>query len=395
MLSLLLVAAAHAHGTAYALTAISASGEHLWGTTDAWGLVHSADGGETWQWYCEESLQPADSTHTLQQVYDLEALPDGRALLAGRDGLLVLDPDACGLTRVAGLPPTTAGAYPVASFGGAYLVAVYSDDGDGVMRCSLESCAPTDLWADDQWVKSILPAGDAVWATTTNPAYAGGLWRSADGSTWTRVASWPEGSPDLRVMSVRGDRILLWAQGRADVPENQLLRSTDGGASWTEVLSFGAWTDAVPTLLSFGGSGLLRIGSPTLHVYESRDDGATWTDTNTLHPESKTLLCVSDDGLWAGADHFADGFDVGRVVGVDVEAVACLDDAEPAACFAGSCDDAYGDFVERGAYGGGQCQQDLTPAPAEEGGCGGGGAESAVVLGGLAWLARRYRPGTR
>lgn len=392
MLLLLLADAAFAHGSAYQLTAISGAGDHLWAITDSWGFLASHDGGETWEWFCEEKLYPPGSGLSLQPLVDVEALPDGRALLAGLDGLLLYD-GACGFTRVPGLPETTTGAYPIRAFGGAYLVGVYSSDGAGAFRCTAEGCAPTSLVDENLYVKSFFVDGDTAWATTVTPdTLAGGLWRSTDGTTWTEVHRWADDSPDPYVLHARGDRLLVWGHGRSSNPSTGLWRSDDGGQTWASVVSFGSWTDPLPALAAFGGGGFLRIGNANLHVLESIDDGITWVDTNAMHPETTSLLCVSDDGQYACAEHAADGFDFARIVGRELIAFGCMDDAAPAACFAGACDAAYGDYLERGSYGGGRCEADLSPVGVDEG-CGGGAAQAAVALGaGLAaWAGRRRR----
>lgn len=399
MLVLLALPAALAHGSEYALTAISTAGpddRHLWGVTDNWGILASHDAGATWEWYCEEGLESPSGQPTLGTTYDVEALDDGTALLAGIDGLLHMG-DTCGLERVPGQPETVTLAEPIRRFGDRWLVGIYSQEGHGAFSCTVDGCEPTELVATDRYTKSFAVDGDTAYATTvTAGTYDAALWRSTDGYAWEPIATWPEGSPDMRILDARGSRLLVWAQARVEGEASTLRRSDDGGASWAEVLAFGGYTDAVPALLAPADGAFLRIGNSTLRVYQSVDDGLTWVDLNAAHPETVTLRCVSDDGRWVCADHFADGFDVGRVVGLEIEAAGCIDAATPASCLGDTCDRAYDDFLERGGYGGGECEADLTATP-PSGGCT-AGAAAAGLLAGLGLLVaplRRQRPGIR
>jgi hypothetical protein len=155
------------------------------------------------------------------------------------------------------------------------------------------------------------------------------------------------------------------------------------------VLTFGAYTDDVPSMVQVGG-GFWYLGNKSLHVYQSIDDAESWVDVNSYHPEIPSVRCVSDDGRYVCGDHFADGYDIAKVVGFGFDAVACLDDATPASCLSGACDTYYEDFLARGEYGGGYCVADLSPAP-ETGGCGGQDVAAGAFVAGYAALQLRRR----
>lgn len=397
---------ATAHNAEYSLAAVSMAPDapaEIWAVSQGWGVIHSEDGGVSWAWLCDEGLSGGGGS-----FYDVEALGGGKALVAGTVGLFRVDPGcdgvadaACVRTELTGLPDSSYAGL-IRRFGDQFLVSVYgtNDDGtdlNGAFLCTDTACAATSLTGPDLYVKSFTVDGATVWATTvTAESLAAGLWRSADGTTWEPVASWPAGSPDMRVLDARGDRLLVWAQTRNDLAPPGLQRSTDGGATWTEVVAFGYFTDQVPPVVRVGGSGILLLGNNTLHVFQSIDDGATWTDINDIHPEVPSLRCVSDDGGLVCGDHFADGYDLARVVGITFDAFACMDEAALDPALADVCEPYYDDFTDKGALGGGECEADLTPV--ESGGCGGGGADTAgLVVVGLGALGRRrrHRPSIR
>lgn len=393
---------AWAHNAEYSLSAVSVAPDapaEIWGVSQGWGVIHSEDGGVSWQWLCDEGLSGGGGS-----FYDVEALGGGRALVAGTVGLFRLDPTCdyvadptCVRTALTGLPDSSYAGL-IHRFGDTLLVSVYgtNDDGtdlNGAFLCSDTACEASSLTGPDIYVKSFSVDGATVWATTvTAETLAAGLWRSTDGRTWEQVASWPDASPDMRILDARGDRLLVWSQTRSESTTPGLLRSGDGGQTWAEVMAFGYFTDQVPPLLRVADSGVLILGNNTLHTFQSIDDGATWTDLNAIHPEVPSLRCVSDDATLICGDHFADGYDLARVVGVTFDAFACMDDATLDPALGDSCELYYTGFISQGLLGGGECEADLTPV--DSGGCGGGGEDTAgaallIALG----VRRRFRRG--
>lgn len=410
MILLLALPLAAAHTGDFSLDRLSVAGSTVWGITEGWGAIVSHDAGASWGWVCEEGLIP-EGSGSATLLYDVEALDDGTALLSAVGGVFRLD-DACGLTRLTGLPSDTSVGGPLFRDGDGWLASIRSPKAAGLYRCSTTECAPTELVQADFAVHAVVRDGGTLWASSTvQSVIVGGLWRSTDGAAWSEVATWPAGSRVPYVLDAAGDRLLVWAQAWDIGDTSGLLRSTDGGATWSEVVSFGDYTRAPAALLRSTTDGRLRLGDASYTVYESSDDGATWTAIPVDDASHVTLRCVSDDGTLVCADHYVDGFDVGRVDGLAVEHVACLDEATVVPCLKEACNRAYQDFLAQGAYGGGACHE---PGPdtgsaddtgtghgkrgcdgcAGAGGPGSGGLAATlglIGLGGLAVLRRRRR----
>jgi photosystem II stability/assembly factor-like uncharacterized protein len=138
------------------------------------------------------------------------------------------------------------------------------------MIAALTSPAASDIPVDIGWshptpqgarIESIVfGAGGGATAVTSQ----GGVLTSDDqGATWT-VAHVFDGYPDVWALAALASGDLIVSLG-AD-----LLRSSDGGATWAAMASPGCVTDIVeisPGVLSATGCG----------IYRSTDDGATWT----------------------------------------------------------------------------------------------------------------------
>src|SRR5262249_9801865 len=156
------------------------SDDAVWAVATDWGIVHTTDGGATWEWLCEEALAtPA--------VYDVEALSADEALVATPDGLLDVD-GACAVTPVPGLPLGAQGAFLEAA-GDRYLVSAYAEGVSGLWACT-GACVETGLEGDGVYVKSVAVDGATWWATTVHATTLdAALLRSVDeGATWETVA---------------------------------------------------------------------------------------------------------------------------------------------------------------------------------------------------------------
>lgn len=372
--ALLLCAPAWAHGSRFSLSSLSIAPDDdraWWGNANGWGVVRTADAGASWTWSCEEGLGAS-------VVYDVVAWTDGQALVGTSDGLRRVGP-ACANEPVGGLPDgalvTVLARGDSVAYAGAYV------EGSGALyRCTEADCVATSL--EGLYVKSVVVGGDgAVWATTVEPdTLAAALWRSADGHTYAAVAGWPDGDVDARVLHADADRLLVWRLPRSDAAVPTLLYSADGGTTLVEVFSDGAYTDPVPGLAVLGND--VWLGSDLGRTWRSLDGGRHFVEVSDVEP---AVRCAARSGglLIVGADHFADGFDVGVWRGGQAWAGAgCLDAAAVDACSADTCALYEDAFRTAGAFGGGHCQDE----PAPPAGCGGG---SAVALAPLVLLLRR------
>jgi photosystem II stability/assembly factor-like uncharacterized protein len=112
---------------------------------------------------------------------------------------------------------------------------------------------------------AIEPASpQVVWA-----AGALGLYRSEDsGNTWSqRVGGFPHSFQQVEVDPSRPG--VVFAGG------NELLRSTDGGLSWT-VLPLPSSVSVLTVVPGNGGDATLYAGYPG-EIFRSSDDGDTWS----------------------------------------------------------------------------------------------------------------------
>ncbi|HLJ98187.1 MAG TPA: hypothetical protein VKU02_33820 [Gemmataceae bacterium] len=212
--------------------------------------------------------------------------------------------------------------------------------------------------------------GNTVYATTTGPR--GGVWKTTDGGmNWTNTTAMPVGTGTY----VFGDLVMdpsnskhLYAAVKNNPfsgPMDALYQTTDGGATWTQVMSFPGGANAGYIRLaitSVGGTATLyaAITDPNsdgiLSLQKSPDAGVTWnavmtqTSTNynnylgsqgdsyantlaidpndptgnTVYAGGFTVIKTTDGGMtWAdaifgvvppgsnppGVDHAAAGFD--------------------------------------------------------------------------------------
>lgn len=347
------------------------------------GLVWTADGGERWSWRCDSDL---DAT----RVYDVLALGGGEAVVATLGGIARVDAD-CGHEAYTGVPENSYADQLVLD-GEDLLVAISGSEAGGIFRCAEGACAPTGLYEAGLFVKSILPVEGGFYATLTRSEdlSAALLW-SADGQTWEERYAWPDGDVDPRALYGYGARLYVWSIPRGTEDVARLLRSSDGGLSFTAIAATETYTTAEGTLLQVG-SGLL-FGHDQGLVLWSEDGGDSWEDRTESLP---TVVCGAAQGerAWICADHLYDGIDLAvSEDGWTWTPVACLEEATLPACAAEACEGAAERWAVAASLGGGRCDEPINPpAVEEEGGCGCGGEkglETAALLLPLALLGRR------
>jgi len=140
----------------------------------------------------------------------------------------------------------------------------------------------------------VLPDGSIVLMggdTQNGGVYTNDVWRSIDkGATWTRMtanAEWVARGGHMSVALSDGSIVLMggnagsWYSG---IYKNDVWRSTDKGATWTQVTASAGWAarSESRSVLMPDGSIVLMGGAPSIggyknDVWRSTDSGATWT----------------------------------------------------------------------------------------------------------------------
>jgi hypothetical protein len=136
----------------------------------------------------------------------------------------------------------------------------------------------------------VLPDGSIVLmgGYSSTGGYKNDVWRSTDnGATWTQQtasAGWTARYRHTSVVLTDGSIVLMG--GGTPTLKNDVWRSTDKGATWTQLTGGAEWSvrdDAVGVVLSDGSIVLLGgfDGSSKDDVWRSVNNGTTWTIVNT------------------------------------------------------------------------------------------------------------------
>ena len=138
----------------------------------------------------------------------------------------------------------------------------------------------------------VLPDGSIVlMGGTDDDVYTNDVWRSPDGgATWTQVsasAGWSERYTHTSVVLPDGSIVVMGGADSADNLMNDVWRSPDGGATWNQVNANAGWNGRfghtsvlLPdgSIVQMGGSGFPF--SLRNDIWRSSDGGATWTQVN-------------------------------------------------------------------------------------------------------------------
>ncbi len=297
------------------------------------GAVQSTDGGESWRWACEAALMLnplEDPTYVL--------MGDGTLLASGFGGLQRGTPSLClfqepdedvgfAITDVARSPNDPLVAFAPTSAGGGVSNGIFrtADGGaswdptsDPIEPILFESLAVGP--GDELYLSGIYP----VSAERTEPEPY--VHRSTDGgATWERFPFAPFAADDRTFLLLAvdpNDASHLFARVTPDFDidrDEVLVRSTDGGESWTEVgrhRRIGDLLFAPDGTIFLGTEWVARDSDPTMPaegyphgLYRSDDGGETFTPVR----DDLDVACLGwhEGRLWACGDNYRDGFLLG------------------------------------------------------------------------------------
>jgi hypothetical protein len=248
------------------------------------GLLISRDAGCSFRWVCEQAIGYGG---TYDPKYAIAA--DGTIYATTFDGLRISRDGGCSFT-------TATAALPAGAPG-----------------------RIADLWVD---ALDLGPTGE-VWVATAETGQANDVYRSTDGGA--TFASRGLSSPVMFWKSVavaRSDAMRVYAAGYqlSPAPAAHLRATTDGGQTWAEVPLTGVAVGVTP-LVTIGALDpedpqrlfLISAGSNGPEgdrLYRSTDGGATFDEvlattqsiTNVVLRDAATVLVVSGQGTFRSTD---------------------------------------------------------------------------------------------
>lgn len=302
-------------------------------TGSTFGPVITTDGGETWRWACEAALMLnplEDPSYVL--------MDDGSLLASGFGGLQRGTPSLCtfsepdtdvgfAITDVVRSPLDPMTAYAPTSAGGTAVNRVFRTTDGGA------SWDPTSDPIEQILFESLLVGSDdelylsGIYPVTADRAEPEPfIHRSRDaGATWERFEFAPFAMDDRTLLLLAvdpNDPDHLFAQVLPDYAadrEEVLVRSTDGGETWTEAgrhRRIGDVLFAPDGTIFLGTEWVAMPSDPTMpseaypHGLHRSDDGG---ETFTVVRDDIDIGCLGwhEGQLWACADNYRDGFLLG------------------------------------------------------------------------------------
>jgi photosystem II stability/assembly factor-like uncharacterized protein len=296
LLGLLVCGGARAHGGAVEATSLharTASGERVLGTT--FGIVQRTSATGPWEVICSEAIGYDEANRPVVHLADDGALFVGsiKGLFVSRDGgcswAAIPEFATRGVTALTA-SPTSPGALFAATgkFGAQNGVFRSTDDGATFPEAVLQ--APETFYSAVRFAPS---APARVWASAWYFAPARALlYRSDDaGQTFTELDTGVDAFSGFTLLAIHPtDPDHLLVQGFVEF-EYALLRTTDGGLTFTEVARDGrafrsavfsadgttVWAAAERVHRSDdGGATFVRLAAPTRAGCVARAEGETW-----------------------------------------------------------------------------------------------------------------------
>jgi hypothetical protein len=309
----------------------------------------------SWSWYFgDEDLSglwtqmTANAEWTPRSVHTSVALPDGSiVLMGGDDGSFSnevwrsIDKGATWVQMTAAAEWAARSSHTSVALPDGSIVLMGGIDSayyclNDVWRSTDKGGTWTQMTAAAEWTarKSYssvaLSDGSIVLMGGINGADKNDVWRSTDqGATWTQMAASAEWTPRHYHTSVvlPDDSVVLMGGYFGTSPDpsaykNDVWRSTDRGATWTQMTASAGWSERFghTSVALLDGSVVLMGGSsgPSNNdVWRSTDQGATWTQV-TAGAEWTPRTWATSVALPDGSIVLMGGFDSSLVHKNDV-----------------------------------------------------------------------------
>lgn len=147
---------------------------------------------------------------------------------------------------------------------------------------------------------SIIYAATGEYVSSVFSALGNGLYKSVDrGVTWTPVSS-TQNNPDFSIITriavnPSDANIVIATTAKSNLipsPTSAIMRTTDGGQSWTKVEEVNGVFEQV--IATPGNFNVLYASENGVGVWKSTNAGATWSLSNTgMQPEGRLEIAVS------------------------------------------------------------------------------------------------------
>jgi uncharacterized protein (TIGR03382 family) len=274
-----------------------------------WGLMRSHDGGQTWDWMCEDALD------TLGQFYPRYALTASNSLFeTSLDGLRVFR-DECSLRPLTvAVDKTDFASDTTLGPDGALYVAsatgIHKSMDDGVtFPINTVPTAIGDWWGTIRVAPSdaqrVYITGYRINPDLTKTFQA---YKSIDGGqSWSAMSIAGMTFSKDSGLEVAGisptDADVVYARitiENTDILGDALYRTTNGGTSWTKIL---AKQDSLAAFVA-RANGDIVAGTPTLGAVVSHDQGDHWIDL-AMPPH---LVCLEENSaheVWGCTYNFS------------------------------------------------------------------------------------------
>lgn len=295
------------------------------------GMAISHDGGATWHWMCDDAIGIAGGPYDPIYAYT----PAGTRFATTLNGLVVMrdgcsfSPAVSGKTFVSAstLGPDGAFYYGAAQTGGTNVTAdfkIYKSLDDGMTFPNPQQPDPptdTNVW----WESIAVAPSDKLVVYLSGfryiPVSPGStdtkrdhlLYRSDDGgATWT-----PQMPPTLNGLSLMQNSLIHIVGIASDNPKHVYARvayidnmttdglyvSTNGGVSWTQILSH---PDRFIAFVARAGNHDLLTATAKFGTEISHDDGAHWAPLDNA-PHINCLVENAAGELWACTQNYGVG----------------------------------------------------------------------------------------